>query len=85
MEHMRLEPHVDRPSCFNNQQKPYGSGRSGSGKHVMQPQSRSKPVRVLPRPVACKSEENDRTPQWRPHQVGLTRQEMRDIVIDLIG
>jgi hypothetical protein len=51
----------------------------------MQTQSHSKPVKDLPRPMPRRPEDHSTGSTWKPQQVGLTRQELRDIVIDLIG
>lgn len=51
----------------------------------MQTQSHSKPEKDLLRPMPRKPEDHATGSTWKPQQVGLTRQELRDIVIDLIG
>jgi hypothetical protein len=50
----------------------------------MQPQHHPQPVKALPRPLAVKTDPRI-NPVWQPQQVGLTRDELRKIVIDLIG
>ena len=42
-------------------------------------------MKALPRPVVRKPEPRQSASAWKPQEVGLTRQELRDIVIDLIG
>ncbi len=44
-----------------------------------------KPEMALPRPMPRKPEPGPAAPIWKPQEVGLTRQELRTIVIDLIG
>ncbi len=51
----------------------------------MQTQSHLKPAKALPHPMPRKPEARAAAPTWKPQEVGLTRQELRDIVIDLIG
>lgn len=51
----------------------------------MQTQSHSMPVKAPQRPLPRKAEDHSTVSKWKPQQVGLTRQELRDIVIDLIG
>ena len=51
----------------------------------MQIQSHPKSAKALPRPVVRKPEPRQSASAWKPQEVGLTRQELRDIVIDLIG
>ncbi len=51
----------------------------------MQTQFHPKATKALPRPMPRKPEVRTVTPTWKPQEVGLTRQELRDIVIDLIG
>jgi hypothetical protein len=45
----------------------------------------SKTPKVLPRPARRKAEPRAASAVWKPDEVGLTRQELRDIIIDLIG
>jgi hypothetical protein len=52
---------------------------------AMQIQSHPKPAKALRRPMRCKPDVNTTDATWKPQEVGLTRQELRDIVIDLIG
>ncbi len=52
---------------------------------VMQTHVHPKPVKALPRPVPRRTEPRATTPTWKPQEVGLSREEIRDIVIDLIG
>ena len=51
----------------------------------MQTQSHPTPMKPLPRPVRRKPEGHATGSTWKPQQVGLTREELRDIVIELIG
>ncbi len=51
----------------------------------MQVQSHPKSAKALPRPMVHKPEPQQTASTWKPQEVGLTRQELRDIVIDLIG
>lgn len=51
----------------------------------MQVQSHLKPAKAMPRPMPRKPEVRTATSTWKPQEVGLTRQELRDIIIDLIG
>ncbi len=51
----------------------------------MQLQSHSKPAKALPCPMPRKPELRQTASTWKPQEVGLTRQELGDIVIDLIG
>ena len=39
----------------------------------------------LPRPAPRRPESHAAAAVWKPQEVGLTRQELRDIIIDLIG
>jgi hypothetical protein len=52
----------------------------------MQTQSHTHPksAKALPRPMLRKPEAGTAS-GWKPQDVGLSRQELRDIVIDLIG
>jgi hypothetical protein len=50
----------------------------------MQIHTRSKADKPLPRPVPRRPEPRA-TSTWKPQDVGLTRQELRDIVLDVIG
>jgi hypothetical protein len=43
------------------------------------------PAKSLSRPLPVKTEPRAATPTWRPQAGGLTREELRKIVIDLIG
>ncbi len=52
---------------------------------TMQAQSYSMSAKALPRPLPRKPEPRATASAWKPQEVGLTRQELRDIVIDLIG
>jgi hypothetical protein len=45
------------------------------------PKAQEAPPRSLPR----KPEASPTAPIWKPQEVGLTRQELRAIVIDVIG
>ena len=51
----------------------------------MQTHSDPKPEKALPRPMPRKPEHHASASTWKPQQVGLTREELRDIVIELIG
>jgi hypothetical protein len=51
----------------------------------MQIQSHPKPAKALRRPMLRKPDVNTTDATWKPQEVGLTRKELRDIVIDLIG
>ncbi len=51
----------------------------------MQIPSSPKPQEAPPRPLPRKPEGGATGPVWKPHEVGLTRQELRAIVIDVIG
>ena len=44
-----------------------------------------KTPKPLPRPALRKPELRAAAAAWKPQEVGLTRQELRDIIIDLIG
>ena len=52
---------------------------------AIQSQSHPKPAKALRRPMLRKPDVNTTDATWKPQEVGLTRQELRDIVIDLIG
>jgi hypothetical protein len=52
---------------------------------TMQTQSHPTPAKALPRSMPRRPEARAAAPTWKPQEVGLTRQELRDIVIDLIG
>ena len=43
------------------------------------------PVKALSRPIPVKTEPRAATPVWQPQPSGLTREELRKIVADLIG
>ncbi len=51
----------------------------------MQTQSHLKPAKTLPRPMPRKPEPHVAVSAWKPQEVGLTRQELREIIVDLIG
>ncbi len=51
----------------------------------MQVQAPPKPMKALPHRLPRKPEASTAASVWKPQEVGLTRQELRDIVIDLIG
>ena len=51
----------------------------------MQTPSSPKPQEAPPRPLPRKPEGGATGPVWKPHEVGLTRKELRAIVIDVIG
>ena len=51
---------------------------------IMQTHSRSKADKSLPRPAPRRPEPRAIS-SWKPQDVGLTRQELRDIVLDVIG
>ncbi len=51
----------------------------------MQTQSHPTPAKALSRLIPRKPEPRQTASTWKPQEVGLTRQELRDIVIDLVG
>jgi hypothetical protein len=51
----------------------------------MQIISQANPVKALQRPEPIKTEPRAATPAWQPQPGGLTREELRKIVADLIG
>jgi hypothetical protein len=51
----------------------------------MQLSSQANPVKALSRPLPVKTESRAATPAWQPQPGGLTREELRKIVTDLIG
>jgi hypothetical protein len=52
---------------------------------TMQTQSHPTPVKALSRLIPRKPEPRQTASTWKPQEVGLTREELRNIVIDLIG
>ncbi|MBM6595180.1 hypothetical protein [Microvirga pudoricolor] len=44
-----------------------------------------KPVKAMPRPLSAKPSPRKAMPSWKPQVPNLTRDEIREIVIDLIG
>ena len=51
----------------------------------MQGQTHPKATKDLPRPLSRKPEVRSAASMWKPQEVGVTRQELREIVIDIIG
>jgi hypothetical protein len=53
--------------------------------HPMQLNSLANPVKALSCPLPVKTEPRAAPPRWQPQPGGLTREELRKIVTDLIG
>ena len=67
----------------DNERQPHGPGPKPL-KDIMQSVTHSKPTKALSRP-SSKRQQQEPTSAWRPQAAGLTREEIRAIVIDQIG
>ncbi len=68
---------------LNNKQQPCGPGPKPL-KDIMQTITQKKPAKMLLQPLPKKPSRNAPTP-WQPLASGLTREEIRAIILDQIG